>query len=195
MKQAHARLYKWLLIPLCLCLICMMLTHCSLLRVRREQSVLTIAHSASVEFGVPLPMILSVIRVESDFRPDAVSRAGARGLMQLLPDTYSWLCEEKLAPLDHADQIDDPFVNVRYGTYYLSYLYDRFGEWRVALAAYNAGEGRVAEWLTDPALTSEGLLVQIPFAETDAYVQQVLDYYDYYLKKYPQNGNWEMLYD
>lgn len=152
---------------------------------RRERAVLPLARTASEEFNVPVAMILALIRAESGFHPDATSRAGAMGLTQLMPDTFSWLCEECLKEPHTKDEITDPETNVRFGTYYLSYLYEKFGSWRVALAAYNAGEGRVTEWLQDPALASGGTLRHIPYPETAAYVKKTLEYYVEYLDIYP----------
>ncbi len=135
-------------------------------------------HAASAEFGVPAAMILAVIQTESKFDANVVSEAGAMGLMQLLPDTFSWIRDEKLCETQGAS-IFDPTLNIRYGTYYLSYLMDRFGDWRVALAAYNAGEGHVTEWLD-----SDGKLREIPFPETRGYVDRVMRAYARYDKKY-----------
>ncbi len=151
---------------------------------RRERALLPLVNAASAEFDVPAAMILAVIRTESDFRADALSRAGARGLMQLMPQTFAWLCEELEEP--HAkNEITDPATNIRFGSYYLSYLFEKFGSWRVALAAYNAGEGRVSEWLEDPTLSSGGTLRQIPYPETAAYVKKTLSYYTAYLEHHP----------
>ena len=151
---------------------------------RRERAVMPLIKSAAEEFGVPAAMILAVIRTESDFYPSAVSDAGAKGLMQLMPETFSWLCA-RLGEAQPPSEIFDPATNIRYGTYYLSYLHEKFGSWRVALAAYNAGEGRVCEWLADPALASGGTLRRIPFPETAAYVEKTLRYYTDYLKDHP----------
>ncbi len=151
---------------------------------RRERAVWPLVSAAAEEFDVPAAMILALIRAESDFRADALSRAGAMGLTQLMPDTFAWLCVE-LAEPHAADEITDPETNIRFGTYYLSYLFKKFGSWRVALAAYNAGEGRVAEWLSDPALALGGTLRRIPYPETAAYVKKALEYYVYYLEDHP----------
>ena len=155
---------------------------------RREHAVLPLVSAASAEFDVPAAMILAVARAESDFRADALSRAGAKGLMQLMPDTFAWLCEELEEP-HAASKIEDPETNIRFGTYYLSYLFEKFGNWRVALAAYNAGEGHVAEWLKDPALSSGGTLRRIPYPETAAYVKKALGYYVDYLEDHPIKEN------
>ena len=154
---------------------------------RRERAILPLVSAAAEEFDVPMAMILSVIRTESDFHPDAVSRAGALGLMQLMPQTFAWLCEELQEPYD-PKSITDPAVNIRFGTYYLFYLREKFGSWRVALAAYNAGEGRVSEWLADPTINLNGTLRRIPYPETAAYVKKTLEYYVDYLKSYPEKG-------
>lgn len=155
---------------------------------RRARVVLPLAKAASEEFGVPVAMILAVIRAESDFYANAVSRVGAMGLMQLMPDTFSWLCEE-LNESYNAQKISDPATNVRYGTYYLAYLYTKFSNWRVALAAYNAGEGNVTEWLSDPSLSSSGTLRRIPFPETAIYVKKTLEFYVDYLDTHPIKEN------
>ncbi len=151
---------------------------------RREHALLPLVSAAAEEFDIPRAMILAVIRAESDFQSEAISRAGAMGLMQLMPDTFAWLCEE-LDEAHTASEITDPETNIRFGTYYLSYLYEKFGSWRVVLAAYNAGEGRVAEWLQDPTLTSGGALRRIPYPETAAYVKKALEYYVNYLEDHP----------
>ena len=151
-----------------------------LTRARRENVVLDIARHASDEFSVPLSLVLAVIRTESDFRAEARSEAGAIGLMQLMPDTFLYLAREHLFEEHTAEDLYLPTDNIRYGTYYLSYLHGRFGSWSVAVAAYNAGEGRVAAWLEDPRYGENGVLVSIPFAETKAYLAAVWKSCRYY---------------
>ena len=170
--------HRWLLLPLCLTVICILLASLPLAKERRERDLLPIIYAAAQEFDVPVATVLAVIRTESGFREDAVSAAGAMGLMQLLPETFLWISEEKLCEGYDIRRITEPNVNIRYGTYYLSYLYRRFGDWSVALAAYNAGEGNVELWLED------GLPLRIPFPETRVYVSRVLRRTEYYAKKY-----------
>ena len=153
-------------------------------REKREQLYLSAARRYAEKFEVPLPLVLSVIRTESDFCPDAVSPVGAMGLMQLMPETFAFLCEEKLPASLPDSALFDPEVNIRYGTFYLSYLFDRFGDWPTALAAYNAGEGRVCDWLDDPLLSKDGRLQSIPFEETEQYVKKTLEFYEIYCEKY-----------
>ncbi len=153
-------------------------------RERRMQRFFDLAKEAAVEFSVPLPMILAVMETESDFRAEAVSDAGACGLMQLMPETFAFLRDERLHEDLSDNAIFDPAINIRYGSYYLSYLYEQFEDWRTVLAAYNAGEGRVAEWLEDEALSPAGYLETIPFPETAAYVKRALAAFSDYSKKY-----------
>ena len=153
-------------------------------RRRAETKYTDLILSAADEFSVPYPLIYAVIRAESDFRADAVSSAGAVGLMQLMPETFSFIGDELLQePADPAN-IADPAINIRYGTAYLSYLLSRFPVLATALAAYNAGETRVAEWLSDERLAKDGTLLQIPFQETENYVAKVTRFYDSYCQKF-----------
>ena len=131
----------------------------------------------SEEYGVPKHLIFSVIKVESGFDPYAESSAGAVGLMQMMPSTFEWLTSaEHLGENLSVSRLTDPEVSIRYGTYYLRYLYQKFGNWDVVLAAYNGGEGNVTQWLEDPECSDElGNLTYIPFKETRNYVKKVND--------------------
>ena len=153
-------------------------------RTQRELQYLDAARRAAAEWDVPVAMVMAVIRTESDFCPDAISAAGACGLMQLMPETFRHLQQDRLNEQLPDNAIFDPAVNLRYGTYYLAYLFERFDNWQVALAAYNAGEGRVTDWLADPALSQDGVLLHIPFAETHHYVTNTLSAFEAYREKY-----------
>lgn len=125
-------------------------------------------------YGVPEELVFAVIRTESDFDSGAVSGAGAVGLMQIMPSTFEWLTDEILFDHLESGMLYDPETNVRYGTYYLSYLYDRYGDWDLALAAYNGGLGNVDKWLADERYADgEGSLKRIPFKETRQFVKRV----------------------
>lgn len=126
------------------------------------------------QYDVPPHVVYAVIDVESDFDSAAVSSAGAVGLMQMTPDTFSWLTHDVLFEHLQEGMLYDPETNVRYGTYYLSRLHDRFGNWEVALAAYNAGPTTVDEWLKNSDYADgEGGLAHIPYKETREYVEKV----------------------
>ena len=117
-------------------------------------------------YGLDATLVLALVNVESGFDADAVSKAGAVGLMQVMPATAAWIAELRDVP-DATLCLADAAVNLDLGCWYLRYLMARLPvEW--ALAAYNAGEGAVEEW------RRRGLtLDEIPYAETRAYVEKV----------------------
>ena len=127
------------------------------------------------QYSIPDDVIYAIIKCESSFRPDAVSHAGAVGLMQLVPSTYEWLCTLTGDAYDEA-ALRDPETSIRYGTYLLSILYREYGNWDTVYAAYNAGMGNANKWLASEEYTDEnGVLIatKIPFAETRNYVKKV----------------------
>lgn len=164
---------------------CVMLTSCNAYyrsKYPREYSE-TVAEYAS-EYGVPEEIIYAVIKCESDFNPDAVSSAGACGLMQIMPKTYEWLTRLMGTEYD-PDTIFDPDSNIRSGVYMLSYLYRLFGCWETVYAAYNAGQGTVGGWLADTRYSADGVtLSDIPYPETERYVDRVADAREHYSELY-----------
>lgn len=133
-------------------------------------------------YGVPPEIVFAVIRTESHFDPTAVSRAGARGLMQLMPGTYRVIAEEIGRAPDEMLAFD-PGMNIQCGVYLLSRLYEKYQAWETAFAAYNAGETAVDRWLIDPRYSSEGLLTYIPYGETAQYVKRVRRAAEVYQKR------------
>lgn len=129
----------------------------------------------SLKYDVPENLIYAVMKTESGFDFAARSSVGAQGLMQLMPNTFLWLTNDMLGDRYEAGMLYDPETNIKYGVYYLSYLYDRYGNWDTALAAYNAGPGNVDSWLGDSEYDSDGdgVLDKIPFRETRKYVKKV----------------------
>jgi soluble lytic murein transglycosylase-like protein len=107
----------------------------------RVDQVRSLVRRAAKRHGVPEDLVLAVIQVESSFRQDVCSGAGACGLMQLMPRTAAGLAR-RLGWEDY--DIADPRFNIQAGTSYLAYLMRRFGRLDLALAAYNAGPARVA---------------------------------------------------
>jgi soluble lytic murein transglycosylase len=137
------------------------------------------------EKKVPADLIAGVIYAESRFS-DQTSHAGARGLMQITPDTADAIATSTGGVNFRQEDLADPQVNISYGTWYLRNLLDRYGENVVlALAAYNAGQGNVDGWIAEARAKGEPLTIDaIPFAETRGYVQSVLEARTDYRKKY-----------
>lgn len=119
-------------------------------------------------------LIAAVIWRESDFNPDARSSQGAVGLMQVLPATATFISSQPGGLGYSADRLGEPEVNIAFGSWYLHYLIDKYGDERVAIAAYNGGETNAAAWVKDAAAKGRHLtLDDIPFPETRAFVKSV----------------------
>jgi peptidoglycan lytic transglycosylase len=124
-------------------------------------------------------LVMALIREESGFNPTATSGAGARGLMQLLPQTASGVARENRGPRRRrrpAGNLNNPSYNLRIGCRYLGEMVQQFdGSLEQALAAYNAGPDRVKQWVAGRSFPEPAAFVEsIPFAETRAYVEAVL---------------------
>ena len=123
-------------------------------------------------FGVETALGYAVVKTESDFNEKAVSKKGAKGLMQITDATAKFV-SEKFFDNEEFD-LFDARINVKYGVKYLSYLLDKFKDEKTAVAAYNAGEGNVKKWLLDERYSKNGeTLFKAPFNETDEYVKKV----------------------
>ena len=127
----------------------------------------TIVRAHARNYDLPPALLAAVIYTESKFDADARSDAGAVGLMQLLPDTARGIAARTGGGGFVESDLLDPEINVRYGSWYLRHLLDRYHDVPTALAAYHAGQGNVDEWLRDGG--------GIRFPETRHYVQKVLD--------------------
>jgi soluble lytic murein transglycosylase len=126
---------------------------------------------------VPADWILGVMRQESLFRKDAVSRADARGLMQMLPVTAAAVARRWHLPPPRKDALFDPSVAVPLGAAYLHELLDRrAGQIVLALAAYNAGPSPLIRWLPLKPMEADVWIENIPYGETRAYVQHILEH-------------------
>lgn len=131
------------------------------------------------EKGVDAALIAAVIYSESKFS-DQTSSAGARGLMQITPDAAEFIEKQSGGTTFELSDLSDPELNIRYGTFLLRELLDRYdGDEAAALAAYNAGPGNADKW-GGSSLTVEA----IPFPETRAYVEEVLEKRDEYRQEY-----------
>jgi len=140
-----------------------------------------IIRQQAAEKEVDAALIAAVIYSESKFS-DQTSSAGARGLMQITPEAANEIERLSGGTSFKIDDLSDPEINIRYGTFLLRELLERFdGDEVAALAAYNAGPANAEKW------GGSGLTVDaIPFPETRAYIEEVLAKRDEYRAKYPQ---------
>jgi soluble lytic murein transglycosylase len=131
------------------------------------------------EKNVDAALIAAVIDTESRFS-DAESSAGARGLMQITPEAAKFIEKQSGGTTFDLSDLSDPEINIRYGTFLLKELLERYeGDTVAALAAYNAGPGNADKW------GGAGLSIdEIPFPETRAYVENVLERQQQYREKY-----------
>jgi soluble lytic murein transglycosylase len=153
---------------------------------RREKIMLEKYGNAVTKYGyqfnVDGNLIFAVMKAESNFDETAVSDKGAVGLMQILPSTGEFISRKLNEEFDR-NLLFDYETNIKYGAWYLSYLKGKFDDFICVLAAYNAGEGNVAYWLTK--YSDDGIhLNSIPYKETENYVNKVKSYYNNYKKNY-----------
>ncbi len=135
-------------------------------------------------------LIFALIRQESLFRDNAVSRAGARGLMQVMPYTAKRIARQLDINYHNGEQLFDPQFNITLGAHYLGTLHRKQGHPILAIASYNAGPHRISRWLAArPGLPADIWVETIPFRETREYVKHVVTYaliYDYLLGNQPR---------
>lgn len=126
--------------------------------------------AASEEYGVSPSLIAAIIKTESNWNENAVSSAGAKGLMQISDKTFEWIASKD-------DDVFDPATNIKYGCMYLSRLLNIYGDLDTALAAYNAGSGNVDKWLLDSRYSDDGkTLKTTPYGETNKYSKRIALY-------------------
>jgi soluble lytic murein transglycosylase len=130
-------------------------------------------------------LVAGVIFAESKFR-DQTSATGAKGLMQIQPETARFIARRSGGAAFEIADLGTPQINIQYGTYYLRYLLDRYGENVVlAVAAYNGGETNVDRWIAESGRRGKAFKINdIPFPETRAYVNRVLDAERDYRREY-----------
>lgn len=141
--------------------------------------------AAAGENSIPPAYIAAVIMAESSYNPTAVSSVGAQGLMQIMPETGQWI-SKKVDDEYYDGRMFDPAANIKYGSWYLGWLMERYGgDMRCATAAYHAGQGTVDKWLADPAYSADGeTLAVIAYDSTSTYVDRIMKYYEYYAEAY-----------
>jgi soluble lytic murein transglycosylase len=147
-----------------------------------------IIRQQAADKNVDAALIAAVIYTESRFR-DQTSHAGAKGLMQLMPETADYIARKTGGTRFERADLATPQINIAYGTWYLRYLLDKYeGNTILTLAAYNGGEGKVDEWRRDAAARGERFRVasHVPFKETREYVHRVLKARADYRSSYAQ---------
>ena len=130
------------------------------------------------EYKLDKALVYAVVKTESDFNNKAVSSSGAIGLMQLLPSTAKWIADS-LGEVYERDSLFDENVNIKYGCFYLRYLFDRFKDMSIVICAYNAGETKVNDWIENGVLVEN----KIDYTETKNYLKKVKGYYKIYKSK------------
>ena len=159
------------------------------------QAFLLSVQSVEKEFGVPKPLVWSIMKAESGFKKDAVSVVGARGLMQLMPYTARRVAHLVKENLQSEKQLENPRVNIRYGGRYLARLIKKF-DLAVPLvaASYNAGPHRVDKWLhRNGHLHMDEFIEHIPFVETRNYVKKVTKNFSIYSDLYDKKASKSLL--
>ncbi len=147
-----------------------------------------IIRQQAADKGVDAALIAAVIYTESHFR-DQTSSAGAKGLMQLMPSTAEYIATLSGGTQFEQGDLATPQINIAYGSFYLHHLLEKYrGSEELALAAYNAGEGRVDEWLAEAAAAGETFDRErhVTFPETREYVTKVLEARKQYREQYPR---------
>jgi soluble lytic murein transglycosylase len=138
-------------------------------------------------YGIDPFIAAGLIRQESVFNPKAVSRVGARGLMQVMPATGQMISRRQGNGTITASDLHNPMLNIKLGMNYLSQMLGEFSRIEYAAAAYNAGPGRARAWLKQrPGWDVEDWIEAIPFTETRGYVQGVLRYAANYRRFYKE---------
>ncbi len=172
------------------CLIVFVLLLCGIvyggLRVYYPQKYVQHVLEYSQKCNLSPSLVYAVIHTESRLDPNARSSKGAYGLMQITPDTLKWIALKYGESISDVEAILlDPQENIRFGCMLLSSHMEEFGDISVALAAYNAGRGRVQGWLADRNYSKDGKhLDHIPFDETRDYINQVIQTQKIYQRLY-----------
>lgn len=127
-------------------------------------------------------LVMALIRQESRFQPRIRSAVGATGLMQVMPETATWIAEQIKIP---RYTLDNPNDNLKLGTWYLNYTHQEYqGNSLLAVASYNAGPGNVADWVKPGLGDPDAFVEAIPFPETQGYVKAVFENYWNYQRLY-----------
>lgn len=129
------------------------------------------------DYNLTPSLVAAIIYEESRFRADSNSTQGAVGLMQLLPETAEYIAKKIDEGNFEKEKLADVEINIKYGCYYLAYLFEKYQDWDKALAAYNAGEGNIDQWVNEGDY-------QVKFEETRNFVDRVKKSQEIYQELY-----------
>ena len=142
-------------------------------------------YEAAQRTGLDPFLVAAIVREESSYNPRALSPAGARGLMQLMPRTGQPMAEIRGLAFGDGDLLDDPRTNLQLGAAFMSGLLKQWNDPRIALAAYNAGPGRARQWWQTRRSNDIEVFVElIPFDETRNYIKRVMLAWEEYRRIY-----------
>ena len=152
---------------------------------RDESGYKGLIDAYAAEYQINPAFVAAIIKCESNYIPKAVSSANARGLMQIMPDTGTWLSGRLGTPNYTLERLFEPQLNIQYGAYYLSYLSNHFsGDPVMVSAAYHAGVNNVKLWAMKYAADKKSLSVdELPMSNTRDYVRKVMDAYAIYFEQ------------
>ena len=183
------KLLKLVIILACIILVLYMLfgvfkVHNIILKQFYPQKYSEYVEEAAKEHDLDPLLIYAIIKAESSFKPEAVSRSNAVGLMQLM-DATAEETAKKIGIEYDKEMLKDPETNIKLGSAYFNSLYDKYNNVAVALTAYNAGTGNVDKWIGENTISDDGSdMENIPFRETNNYVRKILRDYEIYKNLY-----------
>lgn len=146
----------------------------------------TLIRRYATQYDLDPYVVAAIVHCESGNRSNAESHKGAIGLMQIMPETGTWIAEKLGMDEYETDMLRQPETNIHFGCWYLEFLYARFENDATVFVAYNAGHNRVRGWLDDASYSTDGeTLSEVPHTEARNYVQKVQRAYDKYKTLYP----------
>lgn len=178
---------KIILIPLAIVLLSFFVYHMGMitLKIIYPLKYKDLISTQASEYNLEESLVFALAKAESNFDNNAVSNKGAIGVMQIMPDTFSWLNKKQNKTLT-TEKLEDEETNIKYGCYYLRVLLDYYkGDKALAICAYNAGIGTVDKWLdNDKNFKTEADNIKVPYKETERYLKKIIKSQKIYKKLY-----------
>lgn len=180
-KKQQAKAIK-IVIAIVIILITIIIARKAIITINYPQKYSEYVEKYSKENGIEKELIYAMIKAESHFKQDVISNKEAIGLMQILESTAQEVAKELEIEVTK-EEIIKPETNIALGTKYLSKLIEKYGDTKLAIAAYNAGIGNVDSWIEKGTIKKDGTDIEnIPFKETNNYVRKILRDYEIYKK-------------